>query len=145
MDHKEVDALFKAVEKLSERAFEQRRKLAEKICEALKLHSEFEKNTLYPPLQQRAEDHEERAKVLEAFEEHAQVDRLVADIPGMDPQDESYEAKLNVLMEDVKHHVKEEERELFPIAKELFEKEELVEMGQRLMDEKRRAGMRVHK
>jgi hemerythrin superfamily protein len=145
MDHREVDALFMAVSKLSERAFEQRRKLAEKICEALQVHSQFEQNVFYPPFRHRAEDHDERETVLEAFEEHAQVDTLVSEIQEMDPRDERYEAKLMVLMDNVKHHVKEEEHEMFPIAKELFEKEELVEMGKRLMDMKRRAGMKVHK
>jgi hemerythrin superfamily protein len=145
MDHREVDALFMAVSKLSERAFEQRRKLAEKICEALQVHSQFEQNVFYPPFRQRAEDHDERETVLEAFEEHAQVDTLVGEIQEMDPRDERYEAKLMVLMDNVKHHVKEEEHEMFPIAKELFEKEELIEMGKRLMEMKRRAGMKVHK
>jgi hemerythrin superfamily protein len=142
MDHREVDALFMAVSKLSERAFEQRRKLAEKICEALQVHSQFEQNVFYPPFRHRAEDHDERETVLEAFEEHAQVDTLVSEIQEMDPRDERYEAKLMVLMDNVKHHVKEEEHEMFPIAKELFEKEELIEMGKRLMDMKRRAGMK---
>ena len=144
-DHREVDALFMAVSKLSERAFEQRRKLGEKICEALQMHSQFEKNVLYPPFRQRAQDHDEREIVLEAFEEHAQVDKLVSEIQEMDPRDEGYEAKLMVLKDDVKHHVKEEEHEMFPIVKELFEKEELVEMGKRFMEMKRRAGMKVHR
>ena len=142
-DHQEVKEMFAQVEGLGERAFEQRRKLGEKICEALEVHSKLEKEILYPAFRQRAEDREERQQILEAFEEHAVVDRLVGELKGMDAKDERYEAKLNVVIESVRHHIKEEEREMFPMAREMFEADELDEMGRRFVEEKRRAGMPV--
>lgn len=138
-DHVEVKGMFKEVEGLGERAFEQRRKLAEKICNALKVHSEIEKQILYPAFKERAENHEERLEVLEAFEEHAIVDQLVEQIQSMDARDETYEAKIKTLMDAVLHHVKEEENEMFPSAREMFEKEELAELGRRAMEVKQAA------
>ena len=142
-DHKAVAEMFAQVEALGPRAVEQRRKLGEKICEALVAHSTFEKEQLYPPFRERAEDKEEREQILEAFEEHAIVDRLVEELQGMDAKDERYEAKLMVLIESVKHHVKEEEREVLPVVKELFEPEELLELGERFIEAKRDAGLPV--
>ena len=140
-DHKEVNALFGQVEALGERAFAQRFKLAQKICKALEVHSKFEKSVLYTQMKERAKEHDDRKQVLEAFEEHGLVDRLVGEIQELNARDESLEAKLNVLMENVVHHVKEEERELFPKVRDLFEKQELVEMGKQFAEMKRRAGM----
>ena len=142
-DHREVNEMFEKVEDLGERASAQRGKLGEQICKALELHSTFEQSVLYPQIRERAEDHEEREQILEALEEHGVVDRLVGELNGMDAKVERFEAKLTVLIEAVRHHVKEEERELFPTAKELLEKDELDEMGERFIEEKRRAGMPI--
>ena len=129
-DHKEVKAMFEEFESLGPRAFEQRRKLGTKITAALTTHSEIEKNVLYPAFKARAEDHDELQQVLEAFEEHALVDGLVGEIQDLDAKNETYEAKVKTLMDVVLHHVKEEEGEMFPTARELFEKDELVAMAQ---------------
>jgi hemerythrin superfamily protein len=129
-DHKEVKAMFEEFESLGPRAVEQRRKLGTKIVTALTTHSEIEKEILYPAFKSRAENHDELQQVLEAFEEHALVDGLVAEIKDLDARDETYEAKVKTLMDVVLHHVKEEEGEMFPTARELFDKDELVEFGQ---------------
>lgn len=142
-DHKEVSSMFDRVEDLGERASAQRGKLGEQICKALEVHSTFEQDVFYPQFRERAEDHEERETLLEAIEEHGIVDRLVSELKGMDAKDDRYEAKLKVLIEAVRHHVKEEEREMFPAARELFEKEELAELGERFVEAKRSAGMPV--
>lgn len=142
-DHREVNEMFEKVEELGERAREQRRKLGTQICQALEVHSRFEQDVFYPPVRERAEDHDERETMLEALEEHGIVDRLVEELKGMDAKDDRYEAKLTVLIEAVRHHVKEEEREMFPMVRELMEKEELDELGQRFIEEKERAGMPV--
>jgi hemerythrin superfamily protein len=139
-DHKEVNALFTQAKALGERANAQRYKVAQKICKALEVHSKFEKTVLYTRMKERAKDHDEREAVLEAFEEHGLVDRLVAQIKELTPRDETLEPKLTVLMENVVHHVKEEEGSLFPKVRDLFDKEELVEMGKRFAETKRRAG-----
>jgi len=129
-DHKEVKGMFEEFEGLGTRAVEARRKLGVKITGALTMHSEIEKNLLYPAFKERAENHDELQQVLEAFEEHAIVDRLIEEIKGLDARNESYEAKVKTLMDLVLHHVKEEEREMFPAAKELFERDELLRLGE---------------
>jgi hemerythrin-like domain-containing protein len=142
-DHREVKEMFERAERLGERAGQQRGKLGGQICKALQLHSQFEQEEFYPRFREHAEDHEERERLLEALEEHGIVDRLVSELEGMDASDERYEAKLMVVIESVRHHIKEEEREMFPMARELFEREELAEMGERFMEAKRREKMPV--
>lgn len=142
-DHREVKEMFDRVERLGERAGQQRSKLGEQICKALELHSKFEEEEFYPRFRERAEDHEERTQLLEALEEHGIVDRLVSELKGMDPSDERYEAKLSVVMESARHHIKEEEREMLPMARDLMERKELMELGERFMEAKRRAKMPV--
>jgi hypothetical protein len=142
-DHREVKDMFDRAERLGERAGQQRGKLGEQICKALELHSTFEEEEFYPRFRERAEDHEGRETLLEALEEHAIVDRLVNELKGMDPSDERYEAKLMVVIESARHHIKEEEREMLPMAREVFEREELLELGDRFMEAKRRAKMPV--
>lgn len=139
-DHREVGEMFDKVEELGERAGAQRAKLGEQICEALELHSKFEEQVLYPRFQERAEDHEEIQQILEAFEEHSIVDGMVNQLKRLDAKDDRYEAKLMVVIEMVRHHIKEEEREMFPMAKEVFERDELLEMGERFIEAKRAAG-----
>jgi hemerythrin superfamily protein len=128
-DHKDVKGMFQDFAGLGERAVARRRDLGTKICAALATHSKIEKQILYPAFKDRAEGHDELQQVLEAFEEHAIVDELVEQIQGMAPADETYEAKVMTLFDLVDHHVKEEEGEFFPTTRELFEKNELVEMA----------------
>jgi hemerythrin superfamily protein len=136
-DHKDVKAMFEEFDALGARATEQRRKLGTKITNALRVHSEIEKQILYPAFKARAENHNEREEVLEAFEEHALADRLVEEVQAMDARDETYEAKVKTLMDIVLHHVKEEEGEMFPNARELFEKDELIEFGRQAQEYKK--------
>jgi len=142
-DHREVKALFKEAEELGDRAASARRKLFDKIDAALKLHTHIEENVFYPAFKERAikkKSQEERDEILEAYEEHHAVDRLIDVMEETDPKDESYKAKLTVLSELVDHHVKEEERSLFKMAKELFSKDELEELGAQMEAEKEEAG-----
>jgi hemerythrin superfamily protein len=132
-DHKDVKGMFEQFDALGPRATEQRRKLGIKITDALKTHSKIEEQVLYPAFKTRAENHDELEQVLEAFEEHALADRLVEEIARLDARDESYEAKVKTLMDLVLHHVKEEEGQMFPTARELFEKDELANLGQQAL------------
>jgi hemerythrin superfamily protein len=142
-DHDKVRALFSEVEKLSERASTSRRALFDQIDEELTLHSKIEEKIFYPAFKERAEDTEERDEVMEAIEEHAVAKRLIKELEGLEPTDERYKAKLSVLMEAVKHHADEEEKEMFPMAREIFEKEELDEMGDKIIAAKEKAGAPV--
>ena len=142
-DHANVKTLFKEIEGLGDRAHTARKNLFQKIDEELALHAEIEEKVFYPAFKQRAKDSEERDEVLEAYEEHALVKALLAELENMEPKDESYKPKLNVLMELVKHHVKEEEGTLFPMARELFGPDELKELGDELQRAKENSGAPV--
>lgn len=131
-DHAEVKELFSQAEELSERATASRGKLCEKITQALELHTKIEEGIFYPAFKSRAEDSEERETVLEAYEEHAVAKMLIGELQAMDPSDETFSPKLTVLMESVRHHIKEEEGKIFKMARELFDKDELNGLGEQL-------------
>lgn len=139
-DHKKVKALFEEVEGLGDRASTQRKNLFAKIDEELTLHAKVEETLFYPEFKKRAENSEERDEVLEAYEEHGIVKTMIGELEGLDPKDETYKPKLTVLKELVMHHVKEEEGELFKMARELFEPEELDTIGERITRAKKEAG-----
>ena len=139
-DHKKVKALFEEVEGLGDRASTQRKNLFAQIDEELTLHSKIEETLFYPEFKKRAENSEERDEVLEAYEEHGVVKVMIGELEDLDPKDETYKPKLTVLKELVMHHVKEEEGELFKMAREIFEPEELNKIGERITRAKKEAG-----
>lgn len=135
-DHKKVKALFGEVEGLGDRASTQRKNLFQKIDEELTIHAKIEETIFYPEFRRRAGKGDEKEEVLEAYEEHNIVKNLLGELEDLDPKDETYKPKLNVLKELVEHHVKEEEGPMFKMARDLFEKDELDEIGERLMEAK---------
>ncbi len=139
-DHKKVKTLFGEVEALGDRANAQRKKLFTRIDKELTVHAKIEETIFYPEFRRRAENSEERDEVLEAYEEHSIVTNLIHELEDLDPKDETYKPKLSVLKELVNHHVKEEEGTMFKMARELFDKEDLNEIGDRLMEAKQEMG-----
>jgi len=138
-DHTKVRGLFKEVEALGDRAASGRERLFEEIDRELRLHSEVEEKIFYPAFKRHAEVGEEREKVLEAYEEHHIVANLMDELEGLDPKDEQYKAKLNVLIELVKHHADEEEGTMFKTAREIFDESELDELGAKITKAKEEA------
>lgn len=139
-DHEDVKALFKEFAATSDRAKSTRAKLASKIIDQLDLHTRVEEDVFYSTLRERLKSGtQERTKVLEGFEEHAAARDVMGKIEDTDPKDETYVAKMEVLRENVEHHVKEEESVIWKIAKTLLSKEELTELGQRFQESKARA------
>lgn len=128
-DHTEVDNLFKTFDATDSRT--EKGKIATKICLMLTVHATIEEELLYPASRRELEDH----LIDEAIVEHATAKQLIADIEAMKPSEGLYDAKVKVLGEYIRHHVKEEENELFPQlqASEL----DLVELGEKLMERKR--------
>ena len=112
-DHAEVKKLFKQYEKLAdaEAEGEERQALAERICAMLTMHATIEEEIFYPAA--READVEDDL-LDEAEVEHASAKELIAQIQGMEPDDDLYDAKVTVLGEYVEHHVQEEEGEMFP-------------------------------
>ena len=114
-DHREVKDMFEQYEALGERASSKKKNLADDICTALTLHAMVEEEIFYPAVRAAAKD---AADLLdEAAVEHASAKDLIAQIQEMDPEDDLYDAKVKVLGEQIAHHVKEEEKEMFPKAK----------------------------
>ena len=139
-DHQKVKMLFGEVEGLGDRANAQRKKLFQKIDQELTVHAKIEETIFYPEFRRHAQDGEERDEVLEAYEEHNIVKTLIHELEDLDPKDETYKPKLQVLIELVEHHVKEEESTMFKMAREMFEKAELDQIGERLVKAKEKMG-----
>ena len=114
--HREVEALFKKIAKTG--SAEQRRAQLDELANNLKLHMTIEEAIFYPAVQQLPTKKAEEM-ALEAYEEHAVVKLVLAELPGVDPEDERFDAKMTVLSELIEHHVEEEEDEMFKTAKTL--------------------------
>ena len=110
-DHREVSKLFEELDKTTSRSARKRQELFAEIDHALSVHADFEEARVYPLLEAEKAS---RPIALEAVEEHGQIKRLLAQLRDLDPQDDHWKAKATVLMEDVRHHVKEEEGDAFP-------------------------------
>jgi len=111
-DHKKVSDLFEQYEKA--RSIDRKKSLVDEICTELKVHAEIEEKIFYPAVKQALQDHE---LVPEATVEHASLKDLIAQIEGVEPDGEMFDAKVKVLSEYVKHHVKEEQNEMFKKAR----------------------------
>jgi len=114
-EHREVADLFKQYEALGDRAKAGKKRLADQICTALIVHAMVEEEIFYPAVREAGKEAEEM--IDEAVVEHASAKDLIAQIQEMDPEDELYDAKVKVLSEQIEHHVQEEEKEMFPLAR----------------------------
>lgn len=110
-DHKKVKSLFEEFEALSDRSKVSKKKLADRICNELQIHTEIEEQIFYPAARAAIKDDD---LMDEALVEHASAKELIAQIGEIDPSDEFYDAKIKVLSEQIEHHVEEEEGEMFP-------------------------------
>lgn len=108
-DHREVEGYFEEYEELEDD--NAKAELAEKICLALKVHTQIEEEIFYPAARKATQDND---LLDEALVEHAGAKHLIEEIEAMEVGDDLYDAKISVLGEQIKHHVKEEEEELFP-------------------------------
>jgi hemerythrin-like domain-containing protein len=141
-DHRAVKKLFKEFSAAGARAHATRRRLADKIITELSTHAGIEENVLYPRARVALPKSED--DVLEALEEHHIVKVTCAELEKMQPSDERFGAKMQVLMENVKHHIGEEEDELFPKLRKAFSREELLVMGEDMRAAKRVVPPRPH-
>lgn len=130
-DHRAVEALFEEFEDAEE---QEQSQLAERICNMLTVHAQIEEEIMYPAAKEALEDEEEVDLVNEAAVEHNSAKELIAKIEGMTPDDEAFKATVKVLSEYIKHHVKEEENELFPALKKT--ELDLKQMGAQLAERK---------
>jgi iron-sulfur cluster repair protein YtfE (RIC family) len=108
-DHKLVSSLFAEYEKT--RSSTKKKHLVERICTELTIHAQVEEEIFYPAVKLALKDEE---LVPEALVEHATLKALISQVENVEPEGEMFEATIKVLSEYVKHHVKEEQNEIFP-------------------------------
>ena len=130
-DHREVERLFASFE--SARAHERKQELAEQICEALKVHATIEEEIFYPAF---LEATDETSLHHEAEIEHAGAKHLIAEIESTGPDDDHFEARVTVLQEMIKHHVKEEEQRGGMFSEAQKSDMDLAELGRQMRDRK---------
>lgn len=131
-DHRKVEGLFEQLESARGQA---KLRVFEQIKTELDLHTHIEEKVFYPELEKPRQTHE---LVLEAYEEHNVVKKLLQELGRAKTASEEWEAKAKVLQENVEHHVEEEENELFPKASAALSEEEIEDLGERMAAEKNR-------
>ena len=136
-DHKEIRKVFKEFQKADGDAGTTRRLLVDRIIELLTVHTYIENEVMYPRVRDLLPDLED--DILESYEEHHVADVLVMELASMNADDERFNAKTNVLIENVTHHMKEEEEDWFPKVRAGLGRKELQELGQELLDAKKKA------
>ena len=135
-DHRAVAELFSAHDAAGEKAFVEKREIADRILSALDVHTQIEEEIFYPAARDGATG-ETEALLSEAYEEHQVAKRLMAELRSSSPTDEHWDAKMKVLKETIEHHVGEEENELFPKVRETLGAAYLQEVGERMEARKR--------
>jgi hemerythrin superfamily protein len=131
-DHRQVEGWFSQFEKAKKP--ERKKDLAERICGALKAHTKIEEEIFYPAFLAATQETELHH---EAEVEHAGAKRLIAEIEGMGPDNDYYDAKVTVLSEMIKHHVKEEEQPGGMFAKARKSDMDLADLGERMAARKK--------
>jgi len=127
-DHRTVEGLFDRFEKAT--SDEEREEIAKEVIRELSVHSCIEEQVLYPFVREAVPTLE--SEILEDLEEHHAVETMLAELERMPRDHERYQAKFTVIKENVKHHVQEEEENLFPKLKDAVDSETLNELGQAL-------------
>jgi len=139
-DHKEILKAFKDFENAGENATATKGKLVDKIIELLTVHTYIENEVMYPRVRDLLPDLED--DVDESYEEHHVADLLVVELAAMRPDAERFDAKTTVLIENVRHHIEEEEQEWFPQVREGLGRKQLQEIGEAMLEAKERAPRR---
>src|SRR6187401_1538660 len=129
-DHRSVEKLFKRFEHAGEKAYAEKRKLVDRIIEELSQHAAIEEQVFYPVARATVPGTEDIT--LESLEEHHIVKWVLSELEGMDPRDERFDAKVTVLIENVRHHVEEEETEFFPKVRNELGRKALGDLGEAL-------------
>lgn len=128
-DHKLVNDLFEEYE--NTRSAKKKKELVAQICTELTVHAMIEEEIFYPAVKKALKDKE---LIPEATVEHQTLKDLIAQVEGQEPDGEIFDARIKVMSEYVKHHVKEEQNEIFPKAKST--NLDMKELGAQLMQRK---------
>jgi hemerythrin superfamily protein len=141
-DHHTVEQLFKRFEKAGDRAHVEKRQIVDRIIEELSVHASVEEQLFYPVARATVPDTEDIA--LESLEEHHIVKWLLSELVDLDPSNERFDAKVTVLMENVRHHVKEEETDFFPKVRHGLGRSALADLGEAMAQAKKTAPTHPH-
>src|SRR3954468_3369440 len=141
-DHKNVERLFKRFESAGDRAHVQKREIVDRIIEELAAHAAIEEQVFYPVARATVPKTEDIA--LESLEEHHIVKWVLSELETLSPEDERFDAKVTVLMENVRHHVEEEEEEFFPKVRDELGRKSLNDLGDAMATAKQAAPTHPH-
>lgn len=141
-DHAEVRDLFDTFEKSSEGALKRRRALVDDMIEALSIHAGVEEAVFYPEVRLLLPTLE--SDVLEGLEEHHVAKWTLRELETLDPEDERFTPKVTVLIESVRHHMREEEDDIFPRLRRGLTPQQLEEMGDAIREARLLAPVRPH-
>jgi hypothetical protein len=128
-DHEQVKKILEEIDSTTERGVKARAELFTKFKSEMTIHERIEEEIFYPRLTEQAKTKE---IALEGFEEHHVVDMVMAELDDVPFDDETWSAKFTVMKENIEHHVEEEEGEMFKLARQALETDELEELGARM-------------
>ena len=126
-DHRKVKKMLAELESTTERGVKTREELFTKVKQELVVHEAIEEEIFYPALKEHPKTKE---IALEGYEEHHVVDMVMAEIEGVAFDDEKWGAKFTVMKENLEHHIEEEEGEMFKQARQVFDHDELTQLGE---------------
>jgi hemerythrin superfamily protein len=141
-DHETVEQLFRRYTRAGDRAFVEKRAIVDRIIEELSVHAAIEEQLFYPAVRATVPDTE--ALGLESLEEHHVVKWILSEIDGMTPEDERFDAKVAVLISNVRQHVEVEEGELFPKVRDELGRKALSDLGEAMAGARRIAPTHPH-
>jgi hemerythrin-like domain-containing protein len=139
-EHQQIRKTFRAFEKAGERAHATKGRLVDKMIELLTIHTYIENEVMYPRVRELLPEVED--DVLESYEEHHVADVLVMELSTMKQEDERFTAKTTVLIENVEHHMEEEEKEWFPQVRAGLGRNQLQDLGRQLIQAREKAPRR---
>lgn len=128
-EHATIKRLLRELSETSDRALKTRESLVEQIERELKTHAQLEEEIFYPAFKNAAEKTDAEDMFYEAAEEHHVVDLVLPALKTANPKSHEFKAKAKVLRELVEHHIREEEREMFAMTRQLFDEDELRTLG----------------
>jgi hemerythrin-like domain-containing protein len=141
-DHRAVEQLFKRFEHAGSRAHVEKRQIVDRVIEMLSVHAAIEEQLFYPVARATVPGSERIA--LESIEEHHVVKWLLSELESMAPEDERFDAKMTVLIENVRHHVEEEEHDFFPLVRSEIDRGSLNDLGETMVEAKKVAPTHPH-
>ncbi|MEA2623144.1 MAG: hypothetical protein QOH61_2054 [Chloroflexota bacterium] len=135
-DHRKVEKIMEELESTTERGVKTREELFRRLKLELTVHEIVEETIFYPALKAHP-----KAKdiVLEGYEEHHVVDMVMEEIAEVPYDDETWGAKAKVMIENIQHHIEEEEGEMFKQARQAFDRDELEQLGEQMATRKETA------